>query len=586
MSSRGGKWRWTASFAILLFFIFSIAWQTRAAAEQSLAEQLLEIMRANHQISEAQYKKLKKQAEEQKAAQMRTEKEYKKLKNQVEKQQATAEDRQIQTETRYAELKKQVDKQNAAQAVMAGQTATPKTKAASGKKISANNQLRETGTGTGGGGMSFHMHGIKVNIGGFIEAAGIYRNRWLGADVDSPFQNLPLRNSPHYYQNETRFTARQSRLSIMAQGDYSPTVHLTGYYEMDFLGAAPSANSNESNSYNMRIRHLFALVHWETYGLRLLCGQTWSLVTLDSKGIIPLAEEIPLTIDAQYVPGFNWARQPQFRIVKDWNKKFWLGLSVENPQTTYSSEPDAPANFPVNYSLNQAPGSLFASNLSVNNMPDIVEKAAYDCRFGHFELFNLTRTFNSSLEVGSGPKSLNSQNITGDAVGGGFIIPLYGQKLTLQTSGMYGDGIGRYGSGQLPDVTQDANGAIHPIPAFHLLSGLIWSPSKAFTMYSYFGMEQAQRKYYTANGVAYGYGNPLYDTYVYGLGVPGAFQGQIQSIAQITVGEWWNFYHGNYGNMVWGLQYSYTMDNYFSGSHPGPQANDSMFFSSFRYYWN
>jgi hypothetical protein len=49
---------------------------------------------------------------------------------------------------------------------------------------------------------------------------------------------------------------------------------------------------------------------------------------MNGEGIIPRKEVTPLTIDAQYVPGFTWARQPQFRIVKDFDKKFWLGLSV------------------------------------------------------------------------------------------------------------------------------------------------------------------------------------------------------------------------------------------------------------------
>lgn len=598
MKNTGRKWKRIASFAIVLFFIFSIARQTRAAAEESLAEQLLGIMRANHQISEAQYKKMKKRAEEQNAAQKRTEREYKELKRQVEEQraaQAATENRQSMTETKYEELKRQAEEQAASRTASA-QTSTTLT---SGKKLATNDQQRETGTG-GGGGMNFNMKGISVNIGGFIEAAGIYRNRWLGEDMASSFQSLPLGDSPHAFQDESRFSARQSRISILAQGDVCPTVHLAGYYEMDFLGAAQSANSNESNSYNLRIRNIYTTADWDTWGLHLLGGQSWSLIVPNTQGITPRKEDVPLTIDAQYVPGFSWARQPQFRIVKDWDKTFWLGLSVENPSTVVSTEPDTTAPYtaplPGNYAISQSPGNgLFASNLSVNDVPDIVEKAAYDSPIGHFEVYNLTRDFESNSEVGpAGGKTLNDQSIVGDAVGGSLIIPIcYVPGLKVEASGMYGDGIGRYGSGQLPDVTQDSSGAIHPITALHFLGNVTYNPCKEWTFYAYYGIEQAQRKAYDNGNATYGYGNPLYDVLVPGLGgTPGAFQGQVQSVAQITVGEWYNFYHGNFGNMVWGLQYSYTTDKYFSGVNgvgaatAGPETNDNMIFTSLRYYWN
>ncbi len=54
----------------MLAFVFSIAWTTGAFAQeqQTLAERLLDIMRANHQITKAQYKELKKEAEKEKAA--------------------------------------------------------------------------------------------------------------------------------------------------------------------------------------------------------------------------------------------------------------------------------------------------------------------------------------------------------------------------------------------------------------------------------------------------------------------------------------------------------------------------------------
>ena len=49
-------------------------------------------------------------------------------------------------------------------------------------------------------------------------------------------------------------------------------------------------------------------------------------------GLIPRQENVPLTIDAQYVPGFDWLRNTEIRIVKDWDKKVWLGIEAASPQ--------------------------------------------------------------------------------------------------------------------------------------------------------------------------------------------------------------------------------------------------------------
>ena len=71
------------------------------------------------------------------------------------------------------------------------------------------------------------------------------------------FGTIPLQNSPLYSENELRFSAQQSRIALKASGDIDPTRHVKGYYEMDFLGAALTANSRESNSYTPRIRQAY-----------------------------------------------------------------------------------------------------------------------------------------------------------------------------------------------------------------------------------------------------------------------------------------------------------------------------------------
>jgi hypothetical protein len=436
---------------------------------------------------------------------------------------------------------------------------------------------------TESGGLTMKMKGISLNFGGFIEAASIYRSRNENSDVTSKFQSLPAPGSVQSYQDETRFSARQTRFNILASGDVSPTIHLAGYYEMDFLGAASTANSNETNSYNPRIRHLYTTADWDSLGLHILAGQTWSLVTMNNKGITPHNEVTPLTIEAQYVPGFTFARQPQFRITKDFNKQLWLAVSVENPQSTSSVATFTSATNPNNAAQGSAAtgsnlGSLSGVSLSQNDVPDVVFKAAFEPGWGHFEVYDLLRTFKSTL----GANATASQETTVNAVGGGVILPLIPKHLTLQVSGAYGRGLGRYGAGQLADATEDVTGLFVPLTETQLLAGIIYDPTSDWNFYGYYGLEQVQRVDLASGGKPYGYGSAL--------SVAGA---SLQRVDQITAGTWWKFLQGNYGRMQAGLQYSYTEDKYFSGATSatktakiaGPKSTDQMAFVSLRYYW-
>ena len=103
------------------------------------------------------------------------------------------------------------------------------------------------------------------------------------------------------------------------------------------MGAGVTANSRESNSYNLRMRQAWLFYDNDNWHSHFLAGQAWSMLTANKVGILPGTENVPLTIDAQYVVGFNWARQPQLRFVQDWNKWAWFGVSVESSQTAFAS---------------------------------------------------------------------------------------------------------------------------------------------------------------------------------------------------------------------------------------------------------
>ena len=176
---------------------------------------------------------------------------------------------------------------------------------------------------------------LTITPGGFVAAESVFRSRTTQGDATA-FGAIPFSNSPLAHTNELRFSARQSRFALLAEAAITPSLLVSGYAEFDFLGAAHPANNVESDSYNPRIRNLYATVDSSDYGVHVLAGQNWTLATLNSKGITPRNEVTPPSIEPQFVPGFVWARQPQIRLTKDFNRKLWFALSVEQAQSSFA----------------------------------------------------------------------------------------------------------------------------------------------------------------------------------------------------------------------------------------------------------
>ncbi len=429
---------------------------------------------------------------------------------------------------------------------------------------------------------------VNVKPGGFIEAAGIYRTKNEVADVGSDYnQGIPFRNSPRAHENETRFSARQSRLSLLITSDVNPDTHLGAYYEMDFLAAGVTSNSRESFSYTPRSRQLYTTLDKDDWGFHLLGGQAWSLMTTNTKGIIPRTEQIPLTIDAQYVEGFNWLRVPQFRVVEDFGHGLWAGLSAEDPEIV-TSPITAPAK-DVNYTNPGDSAGLLNSSTSYSNsyIPDFITKLALDPGWGHYEVKALMRTFTVRANG-------SNHDTFGFGGGGAATMPIVPQYLDLQLSGLVGSGIGRYGSGQLPD-TAFASGLDHlvAIPEWQALAGFISYPWSGNTLYLYGGWEHADQAGATGllfdkNGKflgAPGYGSP--ELNVTGCNVLGGkCQAETEDLRQLTAGFWQDVYKGDYGRFTLGFQGGEIWRNAFAGVGGSPSTNIGIFMTSLRYYPN
>ena len=443
---------------------------------------------------------------------------------------------------------------------------------------------------TGGPPGTFRIGAATVTLGGFVALEDVLRSRNETADIASNFNTgLPLRQSQAAHESEFRFTARQSRVSLLVQDDPTPAIHLAGYLEADFQGSAPTSNSLESDSYVPRLRQYYATFDDKASGWHVLAGQAWSLVTLDKAGITPRQEDIPLTIDAQYVPGFNWTRQPQLRVAKDLDDhRLWLAASLENPQANYYVGPNGAgtAGGATTNSSNPGGSGFFSgTTYSADVAPDVIVKAAFDPGWGHYEAYGIARLLQSRVSVvGSGH---NDVTLAGGG-GLGLIVPLIPKALDFRASGLAGYGIGRYASGQLPDATLSATGAPEPLPEVTALIGLEGHPAKEFDLYGYIGTEQIARRSFTSAGKPYGYGNALYGNAGCGIELSTATcVANTSGITQGTLGGWWRFYHGGFGTVQAGVQYSYTRRDIFQGigGHAGTDENTvltSLRFSPFQ----
>jgi hypothetical protein len=103
----------------------------------------------------------------------------------------------------------------------------------------------------------------------------------------------------------------------------------------------------------------------------------------------------------------------------------------------------------------------------------------------------------------------------GWGVGGSVLLPVIPKFLDLQGSVLTGQGLGRYGSSQLADVTIGPDGTLQPLRTTQILLGAIAHPWAGFDLYGYAGQEQVSANFWSqkvgaAPTVQGGYGNPAY----------------------------------------------------------------------------
>ncbi len=447
---------------------------------------------------------------------------------------------------------------------------------------------------------TLHYKGVTITPVAFFAAESVYRTRSTDSDIATPFSATPYSGAAQAHTSEWNGTGRQSRLGGLFTGNTGP-FKLSGYFEADFLSAGITSNENQSNSYTFRQRQAWAQIA-TTSGFTMTGGQMWSLVTENKTGADNRTEVLPNTVDPNYHVGFSWTRQYGIRFQQKFTPAFTLAMSIEEAQNLFSAS-NAPTNFFIGSAGTGAGQFNSTANYSNNVSPDIIVKAAFDPKYGHFEVGGLGRFFRDRYYPGllSVPPSGAAGAKNDTKFGGGALanarFPVT-HFLDLGLHGLVGDGVGRYGAANLPDTTIHPDGTLALIHGAQALFSLETHPTKKLDAYGYFGGEYAQRTLYrNAAGLLVGYApttsvntgcnTETVPTANSGF-APGAAQncaGVTRAILQGTAGFTYRLASSpKYGRLQYQMVYSYLTREAWTGVGGAPKVTNNMVFTGMRYY--
>ncbi len=472
---------------------------------------------------------------------------------------------------------------------------------------------------------AIHYKGVTVQPIGFAAFEGVWRQRSVNSDINTPFNTIPLPSANEAHTSELNFSGRQSRIGVLVSGN-TGSLQLASYFEGDFLGTGVTSNNNQSDSYVFRQRQFWGQA--SKGGLTLTGGQMWSLVTEDLRGTDNRTEVLPNTVDPQYMVGFSWTRQPGLRLQKTFGDPrgkggFTAALALEQAQITNFTATSATASaVPTNFFFggtgqNGGLYNAFNGTYANNVAPDVLVKFAYDTPHSHIEAGGIARflrdtyypVLTATAATNLGPVTYTyatTQQKNTAAAGGGFASARVGfsKFMDIGVQGMGGTGTGRYGSSQLADATVHPSGTLEPIRNYHGLASVVTHEGKNMDIFAYYGGEYDQRTIYAtagANLIGYGAYN-LNDTGCYALPAnPGTSTGGTDTapstcasptryIQEGMFGFIYRAYNNpKYGRLQYTATYSYLQRNLWSGSTPaggvtGPRAQDNMVHVGMRYY--
>jgi len=240
--------------------------------------------------------------------------------------------------------------------------------------------------------LEFHLGNALFRVGGFIDATAFFRTTNLGSGIGTSFGGLPYSNSVAGRLTETRFSAQNSRITLMFQTPVG-SANVKAYVESDFLGFQPSNAFQTSNSDSLRLRLYWAQV--TTGKFEFLAGQTWSFLVPNRQALSPMPGDLfyTLNMDTNYQVGLPWTRALEFRFIYHASKEWAMGVALENPQqyignaVTLPLSPAGPAvagsvatsvyTNQVDNGANALPATSGGTG-TPNLFPVVIAKIAYD----------------------------------------------------------------------------------------------------------------------------------------------------------------------------------------------------------------
>lgn len=265
---------------------------------------------------------------------------------------------------------------------------------------------------------SFKLPGTNTSVkfGGYVKADAISDLSNAHGNKFANFATVPLDGSVKDQQGN-KFTAhaRQTRLNMQTS---TPTDlgNLKTYIEVDFFGGLAQGNPNTTNGEALQLRHAYGELG------PLLVGQTWSnFMNMDA---------YPESLDYIGPAGLSFVRQTQLRYSGTIDDAWSYTLALESPNSDFSS--------------------TVASDVSLDDVPDVTGRLKYQGAFGHLALHGMGR----KMTVSTNTLPVQDDSAPGWGLGLSGKIKTW-EKDSISFMGAYGEGIGRY----LFDVAVSGNGS-------------------------------------------------------------------------------------------------------------------------------
>jgi hypothetical protein len=349
--------------------------------------------------------------------------------------------------------------------------------------------------------LSWHIGDTELRFGGFMDATLVSRDVYTGNGLGTAFGSVPFSTTSQAQLAETRLSAQNSRLTLLATGS-AGSLTAKGYLEVDFLGNAPPGMEVTSNSNTLRMRLYWAQIASKRF--EFLAGQSWSLLTPNRSGLSPMPADVFFTenVDTNYQMGLTWTRAMQFRVVARATDAVAVGVSIENPQQYVGTAVVLPSTLP---GFEVDTGGT-ATNVP-SRYPDIIGKIAFDPSVGgrrqHVEAAALVRGFATY-----NPTTATSFTSTGTGAQIAAVLKP-ADRLHVAATAFLADGGGRYvANTNLPDFIVNGDGSIGLVNVRSFLFGPELQAHSATWVYAYYSEARADAVLSSDGKQIIGFGTP------------------------------------------------------------------------------